>query len=199
MQNKFVLLLIEVGFKPTGLNTEQYDMVLAVGQPGMWGEPIEDPSVCLQIRSHLSNYLRDGEKIHIDGYAVVDQVMGHTIIPLCKPVNVSKPANTELFFANLGGYIAGDQREKHKAIFLLADDLSQVKVLAMKNLFCSSLDKITGALPHIDDKLQITGIDVDDASKVNDMVSGFDFSIVFNPDTPDSWEKWIITGYKVLQ
>ncbi len=197
-KHEYELLNIEIGFRPKGLNTEQHDMVWAIGRKGSHGNVIGDPAVHEAICRHLDHYLKNGETIHIDGWAVVNQVDGYKIQPLKKPVEVVNDHNLKLFFANLGAYRIGSEREKHKSMFLLAGSVDQVKSLALADPFAYEMDKIPGAPPHLDDKAQIS-VDVEDVAEVADFFPDFDFAITKNPDTPDSWKDWNITGYKIVK
>lgn len=197
----FILLMIEAGFKPKGLNTEQHDMLFAIGQAGEWGEPINDPAVHVSIKAHFARFLKNGEKVHIDGWAQVTQVSGYSILPQPISAEFRKEHNLDLFFANLGGYKINTQREKHKAILVLAENLEDVKAIAKKDSFRLEVDEIKGAGFHVDEEGQLSGVKnmvMDDVGKVMDMFPDFDFIITPNAGTPDSWTTWNVTGYKVI-
>ena len=193
------LLMMEIGFALEGLNTEQHDIVFAVGQAGSWGEAIDDPFVSQAIRRHFS-HLCAIKQLHIDGYAVVNSVNGHLVKPFRRDKSTFEAEKLQLYFANLGGYIKGEQREKHKAVLVVAEDITHVKPLALQDCFCKQMDKIKGAVPHVDDKAQIGNAEVDDVIKINDTLTGIGLLLEPGNTThePDSWTNWIITGYKLV-
>ena len=185
-KNEKGLFMVELGGKPKGRNIEQHDIFFGVGTS------IDDPDMQKAIRK----FWPDPEKLHIDGYVQIKQIGNYLVKIVEKQQNL--PTN-KLFFANLGGYQAGWQYEVHKRLLLVLEDIADVKFEAQQDRFFSDMDKIKGAMPHVDDKLQL-GADVDDEFNVADHLGDYGIELVENIGAPDSFmNDWVITGYKMVQ
>ena len=181
------LFEIELGYKPKGLNREQHDTFYAAG------ESIDDPGVRQAILIHTSCVLKNGEKTHIDGWRIVDRVGDYQVIVVLKESPLQGEPK-KLFYANLGGYKQGVKGEQHKELLLVLDGIEQVKPEALKDPFCAEMDKVPGAMPHLDDKMKL-GADVDDVFDIEDNLPGYRI-ILKKAVNPEGWQT---TGYKVVK
>jgi thiamine pyrophosphate-dependent acetolactate synthase large subunit-like protein len=151
IQKLFFLLL---GCKPQGRNTEQHDVLFAIGHS------------LKELVPQINNFWPSAGKIHIDGWKEINTIDNYSI-KVVEGSRRSTNAAEKLFFINLGGYKENELEEFHYKMLTVAADKSEAIKKAMQTAFY----KHTGfknANSHIDDKY---GVDVDDIYEIEDIIS----------------------------
>jgi hypothetical protein len=111
-------------------------------------------------------------------------------------VNKPQPAQTKLFFLNLGGYKPGEFEEYHYKMLAVATD----KSIAIQQAKASAFYRHTGfagATSHIDDKY---GVDVDDLYEIEDILPSAmkdNYALGLHPDAGAAADEWHL-GYTKL-
>lgn len=143
-----------LGCKPAGRNTEQHDVLFAVG-------------TCLKdLVPEILNFWPEAEgKIHVDAWREVTAVEGFSIRIIDKEPHQEKTSEA-LFFLNLGGYKKDEFDELHYKMLLIGADKAEVIKKAKKSVFFVHTG-FAGAPSHIDDKY---GVDVDDIFEIEDVL-----------------------------
>jgi len=157
-----VLLMLLLGCRPPGRNTEQHDVFFGIGV-----------SIRDLIPAIKKSWPEAKGIIHIDAWRTITRVDGYAI-KVTEITADAAPATREsdLFFINLGGYIDNEFDEFHYKMLVVAMDLEEAKARAKKSAFFkhSSVGRSANtpnATAHIDDKF---GVDVDDAYKLQDIL-----------------------------
>ncbi|MBD1395730.1 DUF1543 domain-containing protein [Pontibacter sp. JH31] len=158
MQNPKLFMLM-LGCRPEGRNTEQHDMLFAIG------EQVSDlvPAIKAFWPEAKGN-------IHVDAWREVRQVNGHQIQVVPKEDLPAKPGAGKLFFLNLGGYKPGEFDEFHYKMLAVAENQAGAIQQAKQTAFYKHTG-FKGAASHIDDKF---GVDVDEVYEVKDILTAGD-------------------------
>ena len=152
MQLKLFMLLI--GCTPPGRNTEQHDVFFGIGNS------LKD------LLPQLSDFWKDGGKLHIDSWREVTKVDEYSVYIILKDGNeYVNPAG--LFFLNLGGYKPDDLEEYHYKIITVARDKAEAIKKSKQTAFYLHTG-FKGAESHIDDKY---GIDIDDIYAIEEILA----------------------------
>ncbi|MBB5635667.1 hypothetical protein HDF26_003919 [Pedobacter cryoconitis] len=143
-----------LGCKPAGRNTEQHDVLFAVG-------------TCLKdlIPGILNFWPEADGRIHVDAWREVNFVEGFQI-QIVEKESASGQAAEALFFLNLGGYKKDEFDELHYKMLLIGADKAEVIRKAKESAFFLHTG-FAGAPSHIDDKY---GVDVDDLFEIEDVL-----------------------------
>jgi hypothetical protein len=144
-----------LGCKPAGRNTEQHDVLFAVG-------------TCLKdlIPEILNFWPEANGKIHLDAWREVTAVEGFSIQIVDKEL-AQEQSSEALFFLNLGGYKKDEFDELHYKMLLVGADKAEVIKKAKESAFYLHTG-FAGAPSHIDDKY---GVDVDDIFEIEDVLA----------------------------
>ncbi|HEY0045689.1 MAG TPA: DUF1543 domain-containing protein [Flavobacterium sp.] len=154
MENQLKLYMLMIGCKPVGRFTEQHDIFFGIA-PSM-------SDLIPQVKAFWPEAKGD---IHIDAWRAVTFADGYKVEII--PKRQHEHDTQVLFFINLGGYKPDEFEEYHYKIITVADSLSEATKTAKRTTFYKHFG-FKGATSHIDDKY---GIDVDDAYKVEEMLS----------------------------
>ncbi|QNK62642.1 DUF1543 domain-containing protein [Pedobacter sp. PAMC26386] len=143
-----------LGCKPAGRNTEQHDILFAVG-------------TCLKdlIPEILSFWPEANEKIHLDAWREVTVADGFRIQVVPKDAVLDEQSKA-LFFLNLGGYKVNEFDELHYKMLLIGESKVEVIKRAKESAFYLHTG-FAGAPSHIDDKY---GVDVDDIFDIEEVL-----------------------------
>ena len=156
------LMMLLLGCRPPGRNTEQHDVFFGIGS-----------TLKELIPAIKKSWPETKGNIHIDAWRPVTCVDGHQVlVESIASAHPSVPRSQELFFINLGGYKENQFDEFHYKLLVVAANIEDAKAKAKKTAFFKhvSLEKSAkhpNATSHIDDKF---GIDVDDAFKLDDIL-----------------------------
>lgn len=185
------LYMILIGYRPKGFNTEQHDVIFHVGKS------MDDPAFLKQIRTSIP--LPKSVLVHIDCYVEVTQADGHSV-SISKQQLLNNAAGPKLYFVNLGGYKKGVFQEHHKSILLALNDPAELKARALSDSFATEMDSDfeADARPHVDDRLKL-GVDIDDATDVQELFDSYYITLTPNPSVPDSIHSPVIKGYMKLE
>lgn len=145
------LFMLLLGCKPAGRNTEQHDILFAIG------DSLKD------LIPQIEKFWPDAGKIHIDGWREVTMVDGFTIRIFSHP---STGNSHKLFFLNLGGYKQHEFEEFHYKMLVVSTDKGEAVMRAKQTAFYKHTG-FEGADSHIDDKY---GIDIDDVYEIQDVL-----------------------------
>lgn len=146
------LFMVVLGCTPVGRLTEQHDIFFGIGRD------LKD------LLPQMNAFWPDSGGLHIDAWREVTSVDGFQI----DVVQKSEDARAhQLFFINLGGYRENEFDEHHYKMVTVAESMSEAIKKSKKTAFYKHCS-FTGATSHIDDKY---GIDVDNAYKVDDILS----------------------------
>lgn len=147
------LFMLLIGCKPKGRNTEQHDVMFAIGNS------LKD--VVPQVQS----FWADAGTIHLDAWREVNAVDGFEISVKEKSENTTTNSN-KLFFLNLGGYKQHEFEEFHYKMLAVSTDKSNAIAQSKQTAFYKHTG-FKGAESHIDDKY---GVDVDDVFQIVDIL-----------------------------
>lgn len=149
------LYLFYCGGKAEGARIEMYDVIIAVG---------EDVKYCYpQIQQ---KWFGKKEKLHIDGYILIDGLEGYRVELQPKSDQLFKPEK-KLYFVNLGGTVKGDLYEHHEGILTIAGS----NMGAMSR--ARSLSKGGYEDKHVDNIL-----DVDDLISIGDELEEYEINLI---------------------
>ena len=152
--NDLKLIMILLGCKPPGRNTEQHDLFFGIGKS------LSD------VKNDILDFWKEAKgKIHIDAWRQVQSVHGYTIEVIHKE-DVASSQQEKLFFINLGGYKQNEFEEYHYKLLTVATDKGTAIQKAKGTAFYKHTG-FAGAVSHIDDKY---GIDVDDIYEIEDIL-----------------------------
>jgi Domain of Unknown Function (DUF1543) len=156
------LLMLLLGCRPPGRNTEQHDIFFGIGN-----------SLKELIPAIKKSWPETKGNIHIDAWREVTCVDGYAIAVEEIPAG-EKPIQkaNDLFFINLGGYKQNEFDEFHYKMLVVAGNLESAKIKAKQTAFFkhTTVEQTVNsphATSHIDDKF---GIDIDDAYKLEDIL-----------------------------
>ena len=141
-----------LGCTPKGRHTEQHDIFFGIGNS------IAD------LKADMYAFWPDGGQLHIDCWREVTQVNEYTITVVLK--EDALPKAEQLFFINLGGYLAGEFEEYHYKTLIVAQKMAQAVKASKKTAFYKHYG-FKGAESHIDEKY---ALDADDMHKVEDIL-----------------------------
>lgn len=145
MKNPKLFLLV-IGGTPKGRNVEQHDVLFTVA------ETLEKTFDA--VKKHWNT------KVHIDSYMMVEQVDGYQV-KISSGKQKTK-SDMKLIFINLGGYKKNDLEEYHKKLVVAAKSIPDARKIVQQDVFFRQCDDLKNAPPHIDDKMELMGFDVDD-------------------------------------
>ena len=99
----------------------------------------------------------DADKIHIDGWQVVEWADGYDITVSERPAGDERPSeNTpRLYFANVGGYLAGQLAEAHAFGLFAAANPAKVKTKALNTLLPGHAQQHKDNLKDVDNLLAL--------------------------------------------
>ena len=135
------LFVVMLGGRYLRANTEQHDVVFAVG------DRIE--ATYPQLRAQWGGQPKG---LHLDSWLVVDGVDGYQVqlLPEGAP-----PHALKLYFVNLGGYVAGQFGEAHSYRLVVASDEKQAKAKALAACEPTWIKPHRDALMEVDDCLAL--------------------------------------------
>ena len=159
------LYMLLLGCKPQGRRTEQHDVFFGIA-----------PDLKSLVPAMKKFWPEAKGRIHVDAWREVSRVDGFKIEVKPRSEDELALPTPSLFFLNLGGYRENEFDEFHYRMVLVGDDLEEVKKRSKQTAFfkhsnVSSSATTRNAQSHIDDKY---GIDVDDAYRVDDILSSQD-------------------------
>ncbi len=135
------LFAVLLGGRAPGCRVELHDVAFAIGQS------LEDTHESL-----LSQWFGEPHGLHVDAYAVVDQVEGYRV---SLAEQAPKSREQRLYFINIGGYRAGEFAEQHAYALLAARDKAQAKAHAKRTLLQGHQSIHKDDLYDVDDVLEI--------------------------------------------
>lgn len=154
MEKELKLYMLMLGCKPEGRLTEQHDIFFGIG------------SSLKDLIPQIKNFWPEAKgKLHIDAWREVSVVNEFTVEII--PKYCESPDRLEqLFFINLGGYKENEFEEYHYKILVVANKLAMATKKSKATAFYKHFG-FKGAESHLDEKY---GIDIDDSSKVEDIL-----------------------------
>ncbi len=180
--------MLLLGCKPNGRNTEQHDVLFAIG------------TSLTELKPQIYEFWTEAkEKIHVDAWREVTNVSGYKISVVLKSESTENNLSTKkpkLFFINLGGYKQNEFEEFHYKIIVACTDKGQAIHQAKQTAFY----KHTGfknASSHIDDRY---GIDVDDIYEIDEMLPAHikeKYAIVVTPSTNEPEDELHLGYFKM--
>lgn len=164
------LFMMMLGCRPQGRNTEQHDMLFAIG------EQMKDLIPAIKAFWPEAKGI-----IHVDAWREVKQVGGYQVqvAPRIEDT-AATPDNDKLFFLNLGGYKPDEFDEFHYKMLAVAPNQAGAVKQAKQTAFYKHTG-FKGATSHIDDKF---GVDVDEVYEVKDILTAEDksrYSLLLTP------------------
>lgn len=178
------LFYVLLGATPKGRNTEQHDVFFGIA------ENVYD------LKKDIHAFWKEANgKIHMDGYVEVNFVDGYEV---CIVEKIDNKGNDHLYFMNLGGYDPGVFQELHQQLLMVGNSVSSVIKRAMKTDFFKEMS-FKNAASHIDDHY---GVDIDDLSKVDDLLSTSmkeKYSIILEKSSEEIQENPTKIGYFKLK
>ena len=108
----------------------------------------------------------DADKIHIDGWRVVDWADGYDVKLSDRP----SESPLRLYFVNVGGYVAGRLAEAHAFDLFVAENAGEAKQKALQKLLPDYLHQHKDNLKDVDNLLELNEI------------GGFYICLESNPD-----------------
>jgi hypothetical protein len=148
------LFFLLLGCKPHGRNTEQHDVLFAIGHS------------LKELVPQIENFWPGAGKIHIDGWREINTIDGYFIKVIEGGRSNAKTA-PQLFFINLGGYKENELEEFHYKILTVANNKAEAIKKAMQTTFYKHTG-FSNANSHVDDKY---GVDVDDIYEIEDILA----------------------------
>ena len=146
--------MVLLGCSPKGRLTEQHDVFFGIGE-----------SISGLVAEMNAFWPEANGKLHIDGWREITIVDGFAI-EVISATTLNKNEQ-HLFFMNLGGYKPGEFEEYHYKMLCVAPKLATAVKNSKKTVFYKYCG-FKGGESHIDEKY---GIDIDDAHKVEDLLS----------------------------
>jgi hypothetical protein len=135
------LFAVLLGGRAPGCRVELHDVAFAVGK-----------SLADTHESLLAQWFGTPEGLHVDAYAVVDQVEGYRV---SLTGHAPKDQDQRLYFINIGGYRAGEFAEQHAYALLAARNKTEAKAQAKKTLLRGHQSIHKDDLYDVDDVLEI--------------------------------------------
>lgn len=130
-----------LGGRASGCRVELHDVAFAVGAS------LEDTHAQL-----LDQWFGEPEGLHVDAFAVVDQVEGFRVTLSDRPADNRQP---RLYFINIGGYRPGEFAEQHAYALLAARTKTEAKAQAKRTLLQGHASIHKDDLYDVDDVLEI--------------------------------------------
>ncbi len=146
--------MVLIGCTPKGRVTEQHDVFFGIGE-----------NLADLIPQMIAFWPEAEGKLHIDAWREINNVGPFTVEVIEK--TIGNETDNNLYFLNLGSYKPGEFEEYHYKMLTVSSTLATAIKESKKTAFYKHFG-FKGATSHIDDKY---GIDVDDAYKVNDLLS----------------------------
>ncbi|HMB37438.1 MAG TPA: DUF1543 domain-containing protein [Wenzhouxiangellaceae bacterium] len=134
------LFAVCLGGRADGCNVELHDVVFAVGTSLEAVHP-----------QLLDRWFGEPEGLHVDAWAELDQVPGFRVSLGKTPVK----AEQQLYFINIGGYVAGEFGERHAYGFYAGAGRAEVKARAKRELLTGKQSVHRDDLVAIDDVLEV--------------------------------------------
>jgi hypothetical protein len=139
------LYAVMLGGRAPGCRIELHDVAFAVGAS------LEGTHEQL-----LDQWFGQARGLHVDAWAVVDQVEGYRVSLRPEPPQSAPPV--QLYFVNIGGYQPGDLAEQHGYILLAAPGKAQAKAQAKRRLLQGFESVHKDDLYEVDDLLEISRV-----------------------------------------
>ena len=163
-QNLYVVML---GGRAEGCRIELHDVAFAVGE-----------SLEATHQQLLDQWFGEARGLHVDAWAVVDQVEGYRVSLEPEPPRDDEPVR--LYFVNIGGYRPGDLAEQHGYMVLAASGKAQAKARAKRLLLAGHKSVHKDDLYEVDDLLEISRVDglhihltPDSGARAPEVVNGY--------------------------
>ena len=134
-----------LGGRAPGCRIELHDVAFAVG------ESLEDTHHQL-----LDQWFGQPRGLHVDAWAVVDQVEGYRVS--LRPEPADEDQSLRLYFVNIGGYRPGELAEQHGYMVLAASGKAQAKARAKRLLLAGHESVHKDDLYEVDDLLEISRV-----------------------------------------
>lgn len=134
------LFAVCLGGRAAGANVEVHDVVFAVGCT------LEDTHGQL-----LDAWFGRPDELHVDAWAVVDQVPGYRVTLRSEP----STSGVGLYFVNIGGYAPGELLERHAYALYAGTSKSEVKIRARNELLSGNREIHRDDMYDIDDVLEV--------------------------------------------
>jgi len=134
------LFAVCLGGRAEGCNVELHDVVFAVGSSL---ERVHDQL--------LDRWFGSPDGLHVDAWAVLDQVPGFRISLEKTP----QEAGRRLYFINIGGYVSGEFGERHAYGFYAGLGKADVKAAAKRELLAGKQSVHRDDLFEIDEVIEV--------------------------------------------
>ena len=181
MNKNLKLFMVLLGCTPKGRTTEQHDVFFGIGEK------------LSELKPQMNTFWPEAKgKLHIDAWREVTKVDDYSIEINSKTEIENK--QQQLFFLNLGGYKPSEFEEYHYKMLTVSARLATAVKQSKKTVFYKHCG-FKGAESHIDEKY---GIDVDDAHKVEDLLSDHlkaNYQIKITPSEDKMEEDKMHIGY----
>lgn len=135
------LYAVLLGGRARGCRVELHDVAFAVGGT------LEETHPQL-----LAQWFGEPEGLHVDAYAVVDQVEGYRVVLDSQP---PQRPEKRLYFINIGGYRPNEFAEQHAYALLAAANKAEAKTRARQTLLPGHDSIHKDDLYEVDDVLEI--------------------------------------------
>lgn len=122
----------------------------------------------------------DADKLHLDGYQIINWVAGYDVVLQTAPAS----SGPKLFFVNVGGYADHTLAELHDFGLFVATDAADAKRQALASLLVGSAQQHKDNLKDVDNHLLL------------DALQGYHIQLRSNPDgqaLPIAWQ-----GYRPI-
>lgn len=102
-----------------------------------------------------SLWFGDADKIHIDGWQVINWADGYDVVISDSPVEQSE----RLYFVNAGGYQKGNLAELHEFGLFVATSKEEAKAKGMQQLLVGFEQQHKDNLKDVDDVVEISAVE----------------------------------------
>ncbi len=102
-----------------------------------------------------SRWFGDADKIHIDGWQVINWADGYDVSVTDKP----SESEERLFFVNVGGYEKGNLAELHEFGLFVAKTPEEAKAKGLQSLLIGFEQQHKDNLKDVDDVIEISELD----------------------------------------
>lgn len=102
----------------------------------------------------------DSDKIHIDGWQIVEWADGYDICLIPSSEKAQRPSESlpRLYFANVGGYLRGQLAEAHAFGLFAAQSPDEAKQKALKTLLPDHIQQHKDNLKDVDNLLELSSV-----------------------------------------
>ena len=163
------LYMFSLGGNAGRSNIEVHDIQFVVA------DSVEDAIPHLQ-----AAWFGDADKLHLDGYQIINWVAGYDVVLQTAPAS----SGPKLFFVNVGGYADHTLAELHDFGLFVAIDAADAKRQALASLLVGSAQQHKDNLKDVDNHLLL------------DALQGYHIQLRPNPDgqaLPIAWQ-----GYRPI-